>query len=65
MCGLQAPRKQVKNEGAEKIHYCLPHVQCIRFFVNTFAYLKTNIKTFTRPDFLIKYLKEGFDSEAV
>ena len=31
--------KQIKSEGAEKIHWCLPYVRRVKFFVDIFGYL--------------------------
>ena len=47
VCGKgQTRRTQIKNDGAEKINFCLPYVWCIKFIVNTFGYLKTDKKIF-------------------
>ena len=62
MVNKQTRRKQIKSKGAEKIHFCLPYVGYIKFYVNTFGYLKTNKKTFT---ITFKYLKEGFNTEVI
>ena len=43
----QAQQKQIKSEGAEKTHFCIPYFWCIKVIVDTFGYLKANKTTLT------------------